>query len=123
EGISASDVSARREREDLVLQIAGGTDEVKVENYFGNDDHWKLDAIEFTDGTTWNPDTIKALVQQATDGDDRLIGYAADDVLSGGQGNDSLLGKAGDDQLAGGAGADSLSGGEGSDALAGSQGS
>ncbi|MDF5828463.1 calcium-binding protein [Pseudomonas aeruginosa] len=43
---------------------------------------------------------MKALVQQATDGNDRLYGYAVADTLSG-LGNDSLYGYAGNDLLQG----------------------
>src|SRR5699024_2527297 len=122
--ISASDIIARRTGDALSLQIAGSDDGVTVQNYFRGDgtSAWRLDVVKFADGTTWNVDTIKALVQEATDGNDRLDGYAGDDVIAGGLCDDTLLGEAGDDQLSGGAGADSLVGGEGNDTLNGDEG-
>ena len=51
----------------------------------------------------------------AGDGNDTLIGNAADNGLYGGRGNDILLGGGGNDILIGGVGNDTLTGGEGRD--------
>lgn len=132
-GISPAAVSARRQGNNLVLALAGGTDQVTVTNYFIGDaaGNYQLDGVLFSDGTAWDTAAVKALVLQSTDGADVLQGYAADDSILGGggndtlygnEGNDSLRGEDGDDILYGGAGNDSLSGGSGGDTLSGEAG-
>jgi len=120
-GIAASDVVATRVGDDLSLQISGSDDRVYVQQYFRDEGvgAFRLDAIRFADGTVWNVDAVKALVQVGTDGNDILTGYVGDDALSGGVGDDMLTGGAGNDALSGGAGADFLDGGDGADTLAG----
>ncbi|WP_426740016.1 calcium-binding protein, partial [Pseudomonas aeruginosa] len=81
--------------------------------------NYRLEEIRFVDGQVLNIDTVKSLVQQATDGNDRLFGYAVADTLSGGLGNDSLYGYAGNDLLQGDEGNDTLYGGAGNDTLVG----
>ncbi|MEM9811362.1 MAG: M10 family metallopeptidase C-terminal domain-containing protein, partial [Pseudomonadota bacterium] len=56
------------------------------------------------------------------DGDDRLEGGNGNDTLIGGSGNDVLYGEAGDDTLEGGAGDDDLFGADGADTLRGQDG-
>jgi Ca2+-binding RTX toxin-like protein len=56
------------------------------------------------------------------DGNDTLLGSAAEDVLLGGKGDDLLSGADGDDVLLGGIGKDDLAGGQGDDTLLGSEG-
>jgi Ca2+-binding RTX toxin-like protein len=123
-GIAASDVVATRVGDDLSLQINGSDDRVYVQQYFRDEGAgaFRLDAIRFADGTVWNVDAVKALVQVGTDGNDILTGYVGDDVLSGGLGDDTLTGGAGNDTLSGGAGADFLDGGDGADTLSGDDG-
>ncbi len=53
------------------------------------------------------------------DGDDRLFGSGASDILDGGRGADRLLGRGDNDKLDGGDGADRLEGGSGADVLKG----
>lgn len=55
-------------------------------------------------------------------GNDTLVGGGGDDVLVGGDGNDTLFGGGGDDMLMGGAGRDRLGGGTGEDVLLGEDG-
>ena len=134
-GIDVSDVTATRNGTNLILSIAGTTDKITVSGYFVGDaaGGYQLDSIHFADGTAWDVDTIKSMVQVPTAGDDSIYGYATDehlagdagndmvdgsggnDTLSGGDGNDALYGGDGTDNLDGGAGTDLLSGGEGSD--------
>jgi Ca2+-binding RTX toxin-like protein len=59
----------------------------------------------------------------AGDGDDTLIGSAANEVFRGDQGNDLIIAGGGNDYLAGGSGADTLDGGDGDDRLRGQGGS
>ncbi|RAP58299.1 hypothetical protein BTJ49_04895 [Oleiagrimonas sp. MCCC 1A03011] len=124
DGIDVADVTATRVDDDLVLQVADSGGTVTVQNYFLDDAEgaWRLDAVTFADGTSWDVSTVKSLVLNPTDGDDLLRGYAGDDVISGDLGNDTLLGGAGNDQLDGGLGGDSLDGGDGNDTLAGGDG-
>ncbi|MEW8193199.1 MAG: calcium-binding protein, partial [Candidatus Thiodiazotropha sp.] len=121
EGIAPTDVVVRRFMYGLVLDIAGRENVITVANFFDNDGRSgdSLDAILFADGTEWDLENILAQVQVATAGDDRLYGYAGDDMLDGLQGNDYLVGYAGDDLLMGGEGRDYLLGGAGNDTLRG----
>ncbi|MEW8586310.1 MAG: calcium-binding protein, partial [Candidatus Thiodiazotropha sp.] len=125
----------------MTLSATGET--VEVENYFEDEvtGNHALVAIEYDDGTVWDFEYVKAAVQQATEGADRLYAYDGGDILDGLGGNDTLHGAAGDDQLSGNdgddlliasegndvvngnAGNDTLSGGDGNDVLAGGDGS
>ncbi|MEW8439417.1 MAG: calcium-binding protein [Candidatus Thiodiazotropha taylori] len=119
EGISPSDVTLTRDRNNLVLTFAGGG--VSVVSYFQDDgaNTFALDAIEFHDGTTWDYDYIASHLTLGTESDDALYGNATDDVLDGLGGNDTLYGSGGNDQLSGGEGADRLYGQEGDDTITG----
>ncbi len=116
-GIAVSDVTVSRSYNDLRLTIGRPSKVITVSNYFEGDGAggYALNAIEFADGTSWDVDTVKAMVLQTTDGNDTIIGYASDDVINGGAGDDRLDGKDGNDTLRGGAGRDYLYGGAGND--------
>ncbi|WPB98403.1 calcium-binding protein [Pseudomonas aeruginosa] len=120
-GISANDILLNRDSDNLVLTLKNSTDRITVSSYFSQDatSNYRLEEIRFVDGQVLNIDTVKSLVQQATDGNDRLFGYAVADTLSGGLGNDSLYGYAGNDLLQGDEGNDTLYGGAGNDTLVG----
>lgn len=117
DGIDPAAVTARRYNNDLILTIDGTTDKLTISNYFYSDGNsaYGLDQIRFADGTVWDLDTLKPVVQVPTEGNDNLYGYATSDTLSGLTGNDAIYGYGGDDVLEGGTGNDSLSGGAGSD--------
>ncbi len=93
--------------DDLRLTIGSTGEVITVSNYFKGDgaSGQTLSAIEFADGTSWDVDTVKAMVLQDTDGDDTLSGDGDDSLQSqdGGDGNDELSGGNGD-TLRGGAG-------------------
>jgi Ca2+-binding RTX toxin-like protein len=91
-----ADVVARRSGNHLVLSIAGTTDKVTVQNYFYA---WqfRLAAINFSDGTSWDYQTIVGAVTTGTSGDDTLIGTVGNEVLDGLSGNDTLKGNGGND--------------------------
>jgi Ca2+-binding RTX toxin-like protein len=118
-GVAPTDVSLSRSGYDLLLKIAGTTDQVRIENYFANDgvttEGWAVDQIKFSDGTSWNVATVKTMVLQGTTGNDTVTGYASNDTLNGLAGNDYLHGHAGNDTLNGGAGNDTMTGGTGDD--------
>ncbi|WP_301335870.1 calcium-binding protein, partial [Variovorax paradoxus] len=123
-GISASDIAATRSGDSLVLSLKGTTDTISISSYFSADgtSGYKLEQIRFADGTSWDINAVKALVQQGTSGNDTIHGYATADTLLGGDGNDTLYGNAGNDTLDGGAGNDNLNGGDGADTLIGGDG-
>ncbi|WP_236598189.1 calcium-binding protein [Alicycliphilus denitrificans] len=118
-GIQAGDVSLSRDGDNLILKINGSTDQVTVQSYFSADglspQGYALDLIRFDDGTGWDLAQVKVMVQQGTDGNDTLYGYADGGTLSGGLDDDILYGYGGNDRLEGGAGSDSLYGGLGND--------
>lgn len=140
--IAPSDVQASREVDDLVLRIAGTSDQLRVTSWFAESAprQYEVEEVRFDDGTVWSRDTLSALVIVPTEGPDSLTGFATadvlqglggddtldgrggDDRLEGGPGSDALVGDAGNDTLLGGAGADSLHGNEGNDSLLGGEG-
>ncbi|WVV47155.1 calcium-binding protein [Pseudomonas sp. NA13] len=105
------------------MGIAGTTDKLTASSWFSNS-AYRIEQIQFDDGTLWNADTIKNMTKgTATSGSDALFGEdALADSLSGLDGDDKLYGLGGNDTLSGGNGADELSGGEGSDTLLGGAG-
>ncbi len=76
-----------------------------------------LEAIEFSDGVTWDLETILEQTQMVhTSGNDVLYGSAYGDNIVGGDGADNIRGNGGDDTIEGGLGNDIyLHGFEGSD--------
>ncbi|MFC6921392.1 calcium-binding protein [Microbulbifer taiwanensis] len=110
---------------DLLIEIDTGEQSVRVSNYFRDDatSGQAVDAIEFSDGTVWDIDTVKQKVLVPTEGADEIWGYdATDDNLQGLGGSDQLRGQAGADVLDGGAGNDAIYGGDGNDQLIGGEG-
>ncbi|MGH8119658.1 MAG: calcium-binding protein, partial [Gammaproteobacteria bacterium] len=100
-GISPDELSAIHDPasfNNLVLKINGSTDQVTVLNYFANSGNsaWRLDRIEFADGTVWTPETVPLLIQ-GTAGNDTLVGTSRAEVFDGSGGTDSMQGGAGND--------------------------
>lgn len=124
--ISPDSVSATRTGSfDLLLTLQSIGEKITVSNFFYLDiahPSYRLDAIEFADGTRWNPDTVMQKVLQGTDGVDVINGSAADDAIDGLDGSDIIYGKDGDDTLRGGTGDDYLHGFNGDDLLEGEEG-
>ncbi|WP_284733868.1 MULTISPECIES: calcium-binding protein [unclassified Dyella] len=123
-GILPAGVTVSRQSDNLVLQLPGGTDSVVVNYYFSNDAGTSnaLKEIRFADGTSWNVDTVKAMVLQPTDASQTLYGYESADTIAAGGGDDVVFGNGGNDTLNGDAGNDSLNGGNGDDVLDGGAG-
>jgi Ca2+-binding RTX toxin-like protein len=121
EGLTAADITIRRDSDDLLIQIASTGETLRVSSHFASDSLWgySIDQISFSDGTVWNNAQITAALLIGTEADDTIIGYATADRLVGGAGNDSLSGRAGDDVLEGGDGKDTLNGEDGNDTLLG----
>jgi Ca2+-binding RTX toxin-like protein len=107
-----------------VLSIKGTTDSITVNGAFNDSTQsYSIKEIRFADGTVWNTATIKAKLQVPTAGDDKLLGYDADnEVISGGNGNDQIYGRGGNDRLDGGDGEDRVLGGRGNDYVTGGAG-
>ena len=123
-GVLPSQVVAERLNDDLVLRIAGGADELRVQRYFSNDagSAQVIAQIRFADGTVWTPTQVKTLVLVPTDADQRMVGYASGDNLAGGGGDDEIHAMSGDDAVQGDSGNDSLYGDDGNDTLVGGSG-
>jgi Ca2+-binding RTX toxin-like protein len=120
--VSPSDVTIRREGNDLVLRINGTTDRISVRDFFGNQDvgSGAVDQIRFTaDGTTWSTGALMQMVLLGSTAGETLSGYVGDDSIAGGDGNDVIYGRDGNDALSGDAGADVLRGENGNDTLLG----
>ncbi|MBX8489549.1 calcium-binding protein [Pseudomonas cichorii] len=121
EGLSADDVSIRRESDDLLIQIRQTGETLRVSSHFYSDQSYgyAIDQLQFADGTVWDQAKITSALLIGTEGNDTITGYATDDELTGLEGDDVLSGRAGDDLLSGGEGRDTLYGEEGNDTLLG----
>ncbi|RZU02313.1 calcium-binding protein [Rivibacter subsaxonicus] len=110
---------------DLVVRIAGTTDQVTVGGFFQGPDAGAtpstVQGFHFLDGTVWDARAILSRAFQGTTAADSIKGTTADDTISGGAGADLLNGDAGDDLLDGGAGVDTLQGDSGNDTLIGGE--
>ncbi len=116
-----SEVSLTRSGDNLVVRINNTADQLTVQYYFSQnaDSAYRVDFLQFADGTLWDVEQIKQKVNIASNDDNTLIGFASDDVFSGLDGNDSITGNDGNDTLTGDNGNDILSGGNGVDILQG----
>jgi Ca2+-binding RTX toxin-like protein len=124
-GIAPEAVQVSRVNDDLILKIAGTTDQITAKNYFVGDalSGWAIEEIRFADSATiWTTADIKTTVLNGGVGNDKVIGYASADTLNGNGGNDLLYGRDGDDVLNGNADADTLYGENGNDMLNGGDG-
>ena len=143
--ISEADVRLTRENNttDLLINFANGTDQIRISQWYANDNS-RVESLEFADGVTvWDVNTLaygglevhgndgidilNGLNDQddrlyGEDGNDVLFGYGGNDQLYGGNGTDTLVGFAGMDRLYGGNGDDYLNGLEGNDVLDGGAG-
>lgn len=130
-GISTSDITVGSVNDNLVLIINGTTDVLTVYRYFasGVENAYRLNSIQFDDGTIWDYTAIAASLvplpfynagyTTGTSGDDIMFGWS---TLDGAEGADTLIGSAGHDTIIGGLGDDVISGGDGSDTINGGDG-
>ncbi|CAH0447489.1 hypothetical protein LMG10661_03556 [Ralstonia syzygii subsp. syzygii] len=90
-GILASDLSATRVGNDMVLNISANGDAITVTNWFQGD-AYRIDHATFADGTQWDQNNFRRLITTVTGtaGDDTINGWQGDDILIGGAGNDTL---------------------------------
>jgi len=121
--ISPTDLNTAREGDDLIFELSGGIDSVRVGMWFVSENN-ELSQIQFADGTVWTGTDLTDIftVQSGTLDDDVILGTRLDDVLHGLGGADHLEGRRGDDLIQGGDGDDFLHGGHGSNVLVGGAG-
>lgn len=116
DGIGFNDVASglRKSGDDLILNVAGNTNQVRIEKFFSIAN--TIDKLEFESGgqitsaqlfdtfgvtaPTATTETFDLLTDVYTggDGDDTLTGSSRNDQLMGGKGNDVLNGSAGSDR-------------------------
>ena len=103
-----SQLRVTRDAENLILVLESG-ERLTVKDYYVTDGA-KIEAVSFSDGTTWDQPTVESMANSATAGDDYLVGTTGDDNLDGGAGNDTLAGGEGDDtyEMYAGAGDDTI---------------
>ncbi|WP_417585648.1 calcium-binding protein [Pelagibacterium sp.] len=115
--ILSSEIIVSREGSSLILSVQATNDSITVISYFATESNQrsKVQNIKFADGVVWGVEDVLAASLVATDGNDKLYGFSADETIYGGGGNDHIDGGAGNDILEGGAGDDILRGGLGND--------
>ena len=124
EDVLPTDVSITRSGDNLILTIVSTGDKLTVSNYFNTDatGAYKVEVINFADGTAWDVDAVKAKATVGTADANTLYGYATADNIDGLAGNDYIYGRVGNDTLNGGADNDTVYGEDGDDALTGGTG-
>lgn len=120
-GISPNDVVVSRAVNSLKLTIQTTGAVISVINYFSGSAN-ALNAIQFSDSTSWSEAAVISMSMQGTPNNDNLQGFETNDTMNGGDGNDAIYGKDGNDTLYGDAGGDSLNGENGNDILYGGDG-
>lgn len=110
------DVTYCRNNNDLIISIKNMTDSITVINWFLND-NYKIETIEFADGTIITPDNIHNMLSTtiATGYDDVILGNEENNTIDGLSGNDYIEGRGGNDTIVGGLGKDIMKGGNGDD--------
>ena len=128
-GIQASELVFVRSGDDLIIEIGGKNDVVRINSHFYQDSGggYAVDQIRLDDDTIIQIgssafEAMHTLVTQVTEEADELHGTLGNDTMNGLGGNDSLFGKEGDDVLEGGVGNDLLEGDDGNDLLSGGDG-
>lgn len=115
-GIAPADVQVSRTNSgrNFVLTITGTTDKVTLQDS-AYSVLYNIEAVQFSDGTTWTHADLMAKVLVPTSGNDTLYGSFAAETISSGAGNDTIVAREGDDILTGGTGNDNITGGDGND--------
>ena len=115
-GVNKDDILLSRNSDDLIIKNKTNGDEITVKNHFFlSNRYYKINSIEFDDGTIWDEKYIDHnAVYYGSDANDELSGYMGnDDIIKAGSGNDTIYGFNGDDEIYGENGDDYLSGGNG----------
>ncbi len=98
-GISFSDLRLTSAADgDLLLTIAGQSGSIRLKGQEAGGTGG-VETLAFADGTSVAFSALRtaAISRTVTDGDDRVIGFALNDIMRGGRGNDTLEGGAGSD--------------------------
>lgn len=112
--VASGDVTLWRDSSNIYVSINGTNDSISVDNWFA-DPAYRVEKVQFADGTVWNSSTMLAAMFRGTDAADYIAGSAGNDVIVGLGGDDALYGDIGNDTLDGGTGNDTLVGGTGND--------
>ena len=121
--VGPSDVKLQRINSDLVLTITDTQDSITVKNWLqGDTPNSAVQAITFSDGTTWDTNAIEDILDTGTDGNDTIFSFSRADTIEAGAGNDTVFGRDGDDTIDGGSGDDVLCGEAGNDTIKGGDG-
>jgi Ca2+-binding RTX toxin-like protein len=122
-GITAADVFVWRDDTSYYFDLIGTDDRLTVDNWYSGS-AYRIENVEFADGTVWNSTILNGKTTTASEyadfywgtasantydglsGDDRIFGFGGNDTLRGGEGNDFIDGGIGNDIMIGGAGDD-----------------
>ncbi|MBV6411715.1 MAG: hypothetical protein GAKPKEKM_02593 [Rhodocyclaceae bacterium] len=122
-GITAADVFVWRDDSHYYFDLVGANDRLTVDNWYTGSTY-RIENVEFADGTVWNSTILNAKTTTASEyadfywgtasantydglaGDDRIFGFGGNDTLRGGEGNDFIDGGIGNDVMIGGTGDD-----------------
>jgi Ca2+-binding RTX toxin-like protein len=108
--LNLADVTIKRDATTFYLSVNGTADVLKMTDW-SLGAAYRVERIQFADGTMLEGAALAATPFLGTSGADTIRGVADHDVLRGLDGADALLGGAGNDLLDGGAGNDTLYGG------------
>ncbi|MDD2893857.1 MAG: calcium-binding protein, partial [Halothiobacillaceae bacterium] len=107
-GISATDLNFTRSGRNLVIGINGTADQLTIQNW-GSSNDYRIEQIEFADGTVWDAALIQEKVDATagavvgTEDNDNLAVWAGESgTVEGLGGSDYLYGRQGNDTLNGG---------------------
>jgi Ca2+-binding RTX toxin-like protein len=104
--IASTEVSIKRDNGNhLVLNVinpqtgANTNDRVTVQWVFDAEGNsgYAIDQIQFSDGISWDKNTIKQKITEGTDITETLIGTNGSDIFTGKKGDDVLIGNLGND--------------------------
>ncbi|TCM07353.1 calcium-binding protein [Sphingomonas sp. PP-CC-3G-468] len=99
-GVALSDLGFTRVGNDLVIDILGTSDSLRITGQFnfGSWFTWEdVDRFAFADGTTITAHDVQQILLTGTPGADHMIGFSSGDLLDGGAGDDILEGMDGAD--------------------------
>nr|QIM10433.1 hypothetical protein PlAlph_3250 [uncultured Alphaproteobacteria bacterium] len=115
EGISFADLKfANGDNDSLLIFLSDDkTEAIQINNFISNG-NYRIEQLEFSDGTTKNLSEMGLTFDQY-DCAEAITGTDYDDVIYGNGGNDTLYGGTGNDILSGGTGHDRLEGSYGDD--------
>lgn len=113
--IAPAELIVENHGNDLVVRVAGTTDQLTVRSYFAQPSE-TVDQFVFADGTAWELADIESrMIFIGSENAEAFYGTVRDDIMRGLGGNDQIRADAGNDVLDGGIGNDFLEGFSGND--------